>query len=116
VRFLNVLSEDGIVENVGEPLDFEVPFWTGEHPADTGGWPNAEPYPLPFHPLDLGEHALRALFGFANQTAPQPGDINTFAVRLHGFRSLGRLVAHHVDNLPVGVADEEPPHAPGFVT
>jgi hypothetical protein len=59
VRLLNVLSEDGIVENVGEPLDFEVPFWAGA-----------------------------GLVRLCQPGAPQPGGIDTFAVRLHGFRFL----------------------------
>jgi hypothetical protein len=86
VRFLSVSPEDGIVTNIGEPLDFEVPYWAGEHSVDTGGWPDAEPYPLPFHPMQLGEEALRALFDFVNEGAPQPDDVDTLAVPVHGFR------------------------------
>jgi hypothetical protein len=50
------------------------------------GWPNQEPYPLPFHPLELGEEALRALFGFVIEGYPQPDDIDAEAVHMHGFR------------------------------
>ncbi|MFF5081543.1 DUF6928 family protein [Actinoplanes sp. NPDC000266] len=48
--------------NIGEPYDFERPHWAGERPV--GSTLPGDPYPLPFHPLTLGEDALRALFGF----------------------------------------------------
>lgn len=41
---------------------------------------------MPFHPLELGEDALRALFGFVMEGAPDSGDIDTTDVHLHGFR------------------------------
>ncbi|GAB3903539.1 DUF6928 family protein [Kibdelosporangium lantanae] len=86
VRLVSMSSRDGIVTDFGEPLDFELPFWAGEHPVDTGGWSTAEPYPFPFHPLSMGEEALRALFGFVIEGFPQPDDIDTTAVRVHGFQ------------------------------
>jgi len=86
VRSLS-LSDSGIEENIGEPYDFELPYWAGEHPVrPVPGWPHQEPYPLPFHPLDLGEETLRALFGFIVEGYPHPDDINAEAVHLHGFR------------------------------
>ncbi|WP_187399695.1 hypothetical protein [Micromonospora sp. AP08] len=78
VRSLNVGSE-GVGENIGEPLPFELPYWAGEHPVP--GWDR-----LPFHPLELGEAALRALFGFVVEGRRQPDDVDADAVRLHGFR------------------------------
>jgi hypothetical protein len=50
------------------------------------GWPNQDPYPLPFHPLDLGEEALRALFGFVLEGRPDPSDLDADEIHLHGFR------------------------------
>ena len=52
-----------MIEDIGERLAFELPYWDGEHPAVD---PEEEPdgYPLPFHPLELGEQALREFFGF----------------------------------------------------
>jgi hypothetical protein len=44
-------------------LAFEVPYWAGEktlEPQDD----DEDPYPLPFHPLEMAEDALRTLFGF----------------------------------------------------
>jgi len=46
---------------------------------------------LPFHPLELGEEALRALFGFVLEGYPLPDDINADVVRLHGFLVRARL-------------------------
>ena len=63
IRALSVSPEHGTLESIGEPLPFESPFWGGQRPALD---PDDEDdsYPLPFHPLELGEAALDALFGF----------------------------------------------------
>jgi len=63
VRSLSLAPDHGVIEDIGERLAFEKPFWDGDHPAVD---PEDEPdgYPLPFHPLDLGEEALREFFGF----------------------------------------------------
>ncbi|WP_307849199.1 hypothetical protein [Micromonospora sp. U56] len=87
IRSLSLSPGGGIQENIGTPYDFELPYWTGEHPVKpVPGWPNQGPYPLPFHPLELGEEALRALFGFVIEGRPKSNDIDTEAVHLHGFR------------------------------
>lgn len=74
VRSLSLSPDSGIIENIGEPLPFELPYWAGDRPADIVPWPGEEeePYALPFHPLDLGEDALRALCGFIQEGRPQP--------------------------------------------
>lgn len=77
VRSLCLSPDDGIVENIGDPLPFEAPYWAGEHPV-------ADRYPLPFHPLELGGAALRALFGFVIEG--KPADIDAESVRLAGFQ------------------------------
>ncbi|MEU7923336.1 DUF6928 family protein [Micromonospora zamorensis] len=84
VRSLSLSPDAGIGENIGEPYDFELPYWAGEHPVEPMF--SEDPYPLPFHPLDLGEQALRALFGFIIEGRPDPDDINPFDIHLHGFR------------------------------
>ena len=63
VRSLSVAPDSGVIEDIGERLAFEKPYWDGDHPAVD---PEEEPdgYPLPFHPLELGEEALREFFGF----------------------------------------------------
>ncbi|GAB7038951.1 MULTISPECIES: DUF6928 family protein [Catenuloplanes] len=62
-----------------------LPYWAGEHPVRSTV--TGEPYPLPFHPLELGGGpVLRALFGFAEEGAPAAGDIDPFGVPLLAFR------------------------------
>ena len=87
VRSLSLSPGGGVQDNIGEPYDFELPFWAGDHPVEPiPGWPDQGPYPLPFHPLELGEEALRALFGFVLEGRPDPDDIDADSVLLHGFR------------------------------
>lgn len=89
VRSLSISPDGGIQENIGEPLSFEAPFWGGEHPVEPiPGWPNQDPYPLPFHPLELGEEALRSLFGFVLEGRPEPEDVDASDIPAHGFRLL----------------------------
>jgi hypothetical protein len=63
IRSLSLAPDNGVIEDIGERLAFEKPYWDGEHPTTD---PEEEPddYPLPFHPLELGEEALREFFGF----------------------------------------------------
>jgi hypothetical protein len=87
IRSLSLSPDNGIIENIGEPLPFEVPYWAGDRPADIIPWPGKEeePYALPFHPLELGEDALRALCGFVQEGMPEPRDVDTENIELHGF-------------------------------
>jgi hypothetical protein len=87
IRSLSLSPHSGVVENIGEPYEFERPYWAGEHPVEpVPGWPSEGPYPLPFHPLDLGEEALRELFGFILEGHPYLEDVDADAVHLHSFR------------------------------
>ncbi|MEU6077979.1 hypothetical protein [Micromonospora sp. NPDC047074] len=87
VRSLSLSPDGGIQESIGEPYGFELPYWAGAHPVEpVPGWHSQDPYPLPFHPLALGEEALRALFGFVIEGRPSAADVDADAVRLHGFR------------------------------
>jgi hypothetical protein len=87
VRSLSLSPDGGITENIGEPYEFERPYWAGEHAVEPiPGWPDEGPYPLPFHPLDLGEEALRALFGFVIEGYPHPDDVDAEAVAMLSFR------------------------------
>lgn len=87
VRSLSLSPDSGIIENIGEPLPFELPYWAGDRPAGIVPWPGEEeePYALPFHPLDLGEDALRALCGFIQKGRPEPDDVDADAIELYGF-------------------------------
>ncbi|MFI9487451.1 DUF6928 family protein [Promicromonospora sp. NPDC052451] len=84
VRSLSVSPDDGVLEDTGERLAFEEPYWAGERPASVAG------YPLPFHPLELGEQAVREFFGFEVEGAadggPAAGRLDPWAVELFGFQ------------------------------
>ncbi|MBB4753666.1 hypothetical protein BJ964_007827 [Actinoplanes lobatus] len=84
VRSLCLSPDGGIAENIGEPYEFELPYWAGEHPVKPMF--SEDPYPLPFHPLELGELALRAFFGFVLEGRIEPDDIDPLDVHLHAFR------------------------------
>ena len=63
VRSLSLSPDSGLLEDTGERLAFEIPYWLGQHPAideDDG----ESQYPFPFHPLELGEAALKEFFGY----------------------------------------------------
>lgn len=62
IRSLSVSSDDGVLEGLGPKLPFEEPYWAGERPVADDE--DQTDYPLPFHPLELGEAALSALFGY----------------------------------------------------
>lgn len=70
VRALSLSPESGVIQDRGEPLPFEQPFWAGKHPAVD---PEEEPegYPLRFHPLEFGEAALMAWLGFVIEGYPE---------------------------------------------
>jgi hypothetical protein len=62
-RSLSLSPDSGIIEDIGTRREFEESFWNGSHPVgdpEDGG----DSYPLPFHPLELGEAALFNLFGY----------------------------------------------------
>ncbi|MEV6325924.1 hypothetical protein AB0M45_32875 [Nocardia sp. NPDC051787] len=78
-RSLSLSPDAGVREDVGEPLSFEQPYWAGECPVD------APEYRLDFHPLELGEDALRSFFGFVLEGVAGPGEAQALAVPLCGF-------------------------------
>jgi hypothetical protein len=86
IRSLSLSPDDGIIENIGEPYSFEQPYWAGQHPVEPMFEDDDEPYPLPFHPLDLGEEALLALFGFQIEGRHDRNQIDAEQVPLLGFR------------------------------
>jgi hypothetical protein len=60
IRALSLSPDIGIMEDAGEQLPFEIPFWGGEYPVGD----HAPNYPFPFHPSELGNEALKIFFGF----------------------------------------------------
>ncbi|GAA2042277.1 hypothetical protein GCM10009800_30990 [Nocardiopsis rhodophaea] len=56
---MSVASSSGIIEDLGEQLSFEAPFWGGQSPCS-----DEVEYALTFHPIDLGNDAFREFFGF----------------------------------------------------
>lgn len=95
-RALSVSPDDGVIEDVGTRAGFEVPYWHGEHPATDPDDDDETPYPLPFHPLELGEEALSSLFGYRLEGEINPDllDANRFTLlrfkRKKSFFGLGR--------------------------
>lgn len=86
-RSLSLSPDSQIMENAGAPLPFEAPYWAGERPLDLDD-EDDEPYPLPFHPLEMAEDALRTLFGFVYEGTVDGGlgDVDPEGIPLMGFR------------------------------
>ena len=63
VRSLSLSPDGGIMEDIGQRLFFEEPYWSGEYPAVDND-EEKDAYPFPFHPLDLGEETLKNRFGY----------------------------------------------------
>ena len=77
VRSLSLSPGSGILEDIGQKLTFEVPYWSGQHPATDR---DEDDYPFPFHPLELGAAALKEFFdcqleGSSDPTLLQPESI-----------------------------------------
>jgi len=77
LRSLSLSPDSGVMEDIGEKLAFEKPYWDGEFPAVDDE--EEDDYPFPFHPLELGEAALQNFFGYqiegyANQNLINPED------------------------------------------
>jgi len=89
IRSLSLAPDNGIIEEVGGRLAFEMPYWAGEHPADDPeelADPDYEPYPFPFHPLDLGEEALREFFGFQLEGYVDPSLLEPSSIPMLQFK------------------------------
>jgi hypothetical protein len=69
-RSLSLSPDSGVLEDIGAKLAFEEPYWAGQHPAVDDE--EADAYPFPFHPLELGEAALAELFGYQLEGMPDP--------------------------------------------
>lgn len=81
LRSLSLSLPRRIVEDIGEPLEFERPFWARRQAAL-----DRHPGALGFHPLDLGQQAMRSLFGFALEGRPEPDDVDAGQITMLGYR------------------------------
>lgn len=81
-RSLSLSPDDGILEDFGEKLPFEIPYWNGEYPAVE---PEDE-HPFQFHPLDLGEAALSEFFGYVLEGPIDSSLIEPEDIPLLGFK------------------------------
>jgi hypothetical protein len=84
-RSLSLSPDSGILENIGQALAFEKPFWEGKHPATDPG-EDAEEYPFAFHPLELGEAALLEFFGYQLEGIFDPSFLDPEAIPLCRFK------------------------------
>ena len=83
-RSLSLSPDSGILENTGERLSFEEPYWNGEHPA-FDSVEDYDDYPFPFHPLELGEAALLSLFGYQLEGFIAPSHVEPEKIPLMQF-------------------------------
>ena len=90
IRSLSVSPDDGVMENLGSALSFEEPYWSGERPAvDPEDDPDS--YPLSFHPLEFGEAALRAMFGYQLEGEIDPSLLEPESIELLTLKRSRRL-------------------------
>ena len=87
-RALSLSPDGGVLEDIGKMLPFEIPYWEGKHPAvpQKDLEDGEESYPLPFHPLELGEAALQEFFGYVLEGTPIANSVEAERVTLMGFR------------------------------
>ena len=78
VRSLSVNPVGGVWETVGRRERWETPFWNGERAVDSE-------YPLPFHPLDLSDTALRHVLRLHVDGAPDEGLVDPSTVILQTY-------------------------------
>jgi hypothetical protein len=84
LRSLSLAPDSGILEDIGDRLPFEQAYWAGEHPALDPEEGEAD-YPFPFHPLELGEAALAAFFGYQLEGIVDPEHIRPERISLMRF-------------------------------
>jgi hypothetical protein len=91
VRALSASPDHGVIEDIGPRLPFEEPYWRGEHAVEEGE-ADAENEALPFHPLELGEAALGALFGYHLEGPIDSTLIDPDAIPLMRFKRKRKLL------------------------
>jgi hypothetical protein len=84
VRSLSLSPDSGIIEDIGSKYSFEEPYWAGQRPAIDED-EDEDAYPLPFHPLEMGEDALKELFGYQLEGFVDPSLLEPESVPLARF-------------------------------
>ncbi len=85
VRSLSVSPDNGIQEDIGERLSFEMPYWEGKYPAIDPDEDDAD-YPLQFHPLEFGEAALLEFFGYQLEGPIDASQVEPESIPLVGLK------------------------------
>lgn len=83
VRSLSLSPDSGVLEDVGARFPFEEPYWSGQRPVVNEGEESA--YPLPFHPLEMAEDALKELFGYQLEGYVDPSLLEPESITLARF-------------------------------
>lgn len=85
IRSLSLSPDSGVIEDIGSHLSFEEEFWNHKHPAVDPG-DEDDSYPLPFHPLEFGEHTLLHLMGFQYEGIESLNKVDPEAIPMQCFR------------------------------
>ena len=83
-RSFSLSPDSGVIEDIGTPLPFEEKYLAGDREF-LDSLDEDDEYPFRFHPLDLAEAALRALFGFTYEGACEDDDPALEDIVLAGF-------------------------------
>jgi hypothetical protein len=83
-RSFSLSPDSGVIEDIGTPLPFEEKYLAGD-PEFLEDLDEEDDYPFRFHPLDLAEAALRALFGFNFEGMLEDGDPYLDEIVLAGY-------------------------------
>lgn len=83
-RSYSLSPDSGVIEDIGTPLPFEEKYLNGD-PEFLESLDEDDDYPFRFHPLDLAEAALRALFGFNYEGRMEDDDPDLEEIVLSGF-------------------------------
>ncbi|MFE4503132.1 DUF6928 family protein [Rhodococcus sp. NPDC056743] len=75
-----------IVENIGIPQTWELPYWSGEHPLRYPPGVLPDPQALPFHPQQFAEAANAEWLGFRYTGTPHEDDLDKTQILLWGFK------------------------------
>lgn len=84
-RALSLAPDSGVLEDIGAKLPFELPYWDGQHPTFDADAED-DGYPFPFHPLEMGEAALQALFGYQLEACSDAEQLPLDDIKLMRFK------------------------------